>query len=187
MTQFETIRDHYREVRARSSLKGRSLEKWSPLLALANWVDASDRSVPPISPGIESLMEEQVSRQREERAAVDPSLLALSGTEAFLASFRKEGGESPVVAACDLARFLSDYTSQSFTIQQVGFLLRAHGVITRTYRTRLVESMPGQGSNHYPKTVYELDRALLREAQGAHGLDVQEGSETQTEVKSWCS
>lgn len=187
MTQFENIREAYREVRARSSLKGRSLEKWSPLLGLAKYVDSSDRSAAPISPGIESLMEEQVSRQREERAAVDPSLLALSGTEAFLASFRKEGGESPVVAACDLAQFLSDYTSQSFTIQQVGFLLRAHGVITRTYRTRLVESMPGQGSNHYPKTVYELDRALLREAQAAHGLDVQEGSETQTEVKSWCS
>lgn len=168
---FQEVLEHYEAFFRESSLRGRAAEKWAPIIAVANCIDASASKKEAITPQLERYMLEQVQAQSSELRATDLSLGVLSATQAYLRSNgHPHDNPEAVVVAQELTGFVSKYAGTEVTIQSVGGRLRMHGVLLQTRRSRRTDDCVSPSVHEHPKTLFEIDVRRLRDACEAYGL-----------------
>jgi len=171
LTHFESIQQSFADYIANAPLAARALEKWSPLIAIARWIDESAPNQEPITPGIEALMAESRRLQKEERTVTDPALLVLIGVRDYLQTHPLTGHENSAwIPVSRLTEFISRQSEASFTPQQVSALLRLHGLIQGYRRSRKCPGATATKANN-PMTFVDIDVAQLRAALLAHDLE----------------
>ena len=171
LTQHQNVLEQYELILKESPYSGRAIEKWAPNLAIARCIDASDTAQDPITPELEEMMAKQVANQKSERAATDPSLLALSGTLVYLEQHEVDlESTSVLIVASDLASFISEFAGTEMLPQRVSFLLGTNGVLSKTLRTRDTTTCVHPISVKHPVTVYEIDLKPLTQALAISGI-----------------